>query len=474
MGLLLATVGVVAAQGPTGTYGSGIACSNLGTAPANLSLTFYAQDSSSVVLSYTDPTPVAIGASRNYFTPSSPAGLPSGYLGSAVVSSDQPMACNVNTQVVGSGVGTTANPARAGSSAGVGSADASTTLFASQVIKALSGNNSYLSIQNTENSPVTVYVNYADRFGVKYPAARETVSIPAQSNHVIYQGSNANLPSGFLGGASITATGKIVAMAAFYNSGASATTAQFQTYNPVPAGATKLYIPRFVRNYYYYNGGMSVLNTGATTSTVQIVFTFAGTPYTVNKDIPANSTYSPYAPNITELAAVDALPVGQRTGSAVITVLSGPAVTAIVNEDNRGTCNQATGCGALAQNQIGFGSSYNAIADGTQTNNVFLAQVPRNVSGSISGGFQLANISASAGTCNITYPAATAANETNVAIAGNGSLSRFAPNVTNLPNGFNSSVVVNCTVPVVGISNFSNRATTYFGDSYITANGVNQ
>ncbi len=65
------------------------------------------------------PLPLVAGASRSYFTPNTPAGLPSPFIGSAVVTSDQPVACNVNTQVVSAGVGTASNPARAGTSAGV-------------------------------------------------------------------------------------------------------------------------------------------------------------------------------------------------------------------------------------------------------------------------------------------------------------------------------------------------------------------
>jgi len=472
--MMVASVGVVSAAGPTGTYGSGIACFNIGAAPATISLIFYQADSSAVALSYTDPTPIPVGASRNYFTPDTPPGLPSPFMGGAVVNSNQALTCNVNTQVVGSGVGTASNPARAGSSAGVDSTAASTSLFAAQIMKAFFGYNSYAAVQNTENSAFNVTITFKDRFGVSYPLATQTVSIPSQSTHIFYQDSNANLPSNFLGGATITSSGKLAATVAFYNSGASAQTAHFHTYNAMPLGGAMLLVPRFVRNYYGYNSGLSIQNVGGAATSVTTTFRFAGNTYVNNSGtIAPGASYAPYAPNISQLAPVDALAVGLRTGSAVIQAAAGGSVVAIVNEDNRGTCNSAS-CPPIPTEQIGFGSTYNAFLDSTQTNTVLFAQVPRAAGGFFSGGFQVGNTTGSAGTCSIEYSGAPAANESGVPLPANGSFSRFAPNVVNLPNGFNSSVKVICTVAAVGISNFSARSSTYFGDSFITANGLNQ
>jgi hypothetical protein len=467
---------VVAAQGPSGTYASGIACSNLSaSSSANIVLTFYAQDSGAVALSYSDPTPIAAGASRNYFTPSSFPGLPASFLGAAVVSSDQPVACSVNTQVVTAGAGTPSTPARIGTSSGVDSSDASVKVYAPQVIKALGGFDSYIAVQNTESSAMTVNVNFVDRFGVAYPTARQSVSVPAQSTHVFYQSSNANLPAGFLGGATITSTGKLAATVNFYNAGTNSANAQFHSYNAFPAGGSKLFIPRFVRNYYGFNSGLSVQNVGGIATTVSITFTFNGVNYLLTSpSIAPGGTYSPYAPNITQLAAIDGLGVGQRFGSAVITAAAGGSVVAIANEDNRGTCNAAA-CPGIPANQVGFGSSYNAIVNGDQTATLFFPQITRNVSAALfSGGFQIANTTAGAGTCNITYSGAAGANEVGVALPGNGSISRFAPNVAGLPDGFNSSVKVTCTVAAVGIANLSARSVTYYGDSFTTGNGLNQ
>lgn len=471
---LLGTLGVAYAQGPAGSYASGIACANLGASPANISLSFYNGDGT-VALSYTDPTAIPVGGSRNYFTPSSPAGIPSGFLGSAVVSSDQQLACTVNTQAVGAGLGTVSNPARVDTSAGVTSDKTSSVLFAPQVIKALGGFNSYVSVQNSENTAQVVYVSYVDRNGVAYPAARESFTIPAQSSHVFYQTQNANLPAGFLGGATITSTGKLATVVAFYNNAANTASTQFNTYAAFPSGANKVLLPRVVRNYYGYQGGLSVQNVGSAATAVTVTFSFAGNTYVVpNVSINPGATYSPYLPGVAQLAPVDALPVGQRTGNAVVQAAPGGSIVAIVNEDNRGTCNSAPGCGVIAPEVVGSSNTYTGFPDGVQTTTTFFTQVTRKAGTIYSGGFQLANTTGTATTCNITYSGASAANETNVALAANGSFSRFGPNVANLPDGFNSSVKVVCGQPVVGISNLSARSTGYFGDSFAAANGLNQ
>jgi hypothetical protein len=121
-----------------------------------------------------------------------------------------------------------------------------------------------------------------------------------------------------------------------------------------------------------------------------------------------------------------------------------------------------------------MGSTYEAFADGTQTGTVFFIQVPRHAgSADYSGGFQFANTTSTATTCNIEFPSVPAANLTSVPLSANGSLSYFAPNIPSLTDGFNSSVKVACGQPIFGISNMSARNTSYLGDSFATADGLN-
>lgn len=471
--LLLALVPAAYAGAPPGNWVSGIACQNLSeTDAANVTLYFYQEGSSSPALTYQDPNPIPKNGSRNYYTPSSPPGVPEGFLGSVVVASNQPLACNVNTQTTGAG--TSSDPYRIGTSAGFADTQTAPNMYAPQVMKNFGGTwSSYIAVQNTTTSQITVEVSYKDRLGNAIPAATETSTIAAQSNKVFYQTDNTGLPNGFFGAALVKAndgTSGLAVTVNFYNSGTSASTAQLHSYNGFSGGSDKLYVPRIVRNYYGYNGGLSIQNVGTSSTKVQINFNFAGNTYTYNSpSIPAQSALALYAPDIAALGPVDSLSEPFRFGSAVITTDStSDRIVAIVNEDNRG------GSGIPVE-RAGQGSTYNAIPDGEQTTQVFFAQITRKASGVFSGGFQVANTTGSAGTCNIKYTGASAADENNVNLPANGAIRRYAPNVSGLPDGFNASVSLNCSQPVVGISNLAVEVGTgRMGDSFTQANGLNK
>ncbi len=470
MVLSMTLVSAASAGAPPGSWVSGIACQNLSaTNIATITLSFYPTGNNVAVLDYHDT--IAAGGSRNYFTPSTPPGLPASFLGSAVLSSDQPVTCNINTQSTGTGTAT--DPYRFSTSAGFSSATTSATMYAPQVMKNLAGAwSSYIAAQNTTSADVAVTVSYKDSAGNPVPAATESNTIPANSNHVFYQTDNANLPSPFIGAATISADDGISKLAVtvnFYNNASSSSAAQFHSYSGFNAGANKLYVPRVVRNFYGYNSGLSIQNVGASATTVSIVFTIGGNTYNyTSPSINPGAALSLYAPNITALAPVDLQLESTRFGGAVITAAVGGQVVAIVNEDNRG------GAGIPVE-RAGQGSTYDAIADGSQTTTISFAQIARKAGGIFSGGFQVSNTTNVAGTCNIVYTGVPAANETSVALAANGSITRYAPNVANLPNGFNASVSVTCTQPVVGISNMAVEiGTGKYGDSFLQGNGLNQ
>jgi hypothetical protein len=304
-------------------------------------------------------------------------------------------------------------------------------------------------------------------------SADEGATIKAQSNKVFYQTDNTNLPDGFFGSALVKATDGTSGLAVtvnFYNSGSSSSNAQLHSYNGFSAGADKLFVPRIVRNYYGYNGGLSIQNVGTSSTKVNIKFNFAGNVYNyTSPTIPAQSALALYAPDISALDPVDSLAVSFRFGSAVITTnSSSDKIVAIVNEDNRG------GSGIPVE-RAGQGSTYNATPDGEQTGTLFFAQVTRKASGVFSGGFQVANTTNSSGKCDIKYTGASAANETNVTLPANGAIRRYAPNVSGLPDGFNASVSIDCTQPAVGISNLAVEVGSgRMGDSFTQANGLNK
>jgi hypothetical protein len=471
--LMLALVPAASAQGPSGTWVSGIACQNLDNVnAATIILQFYPEGSGTSVLDYNDTIPA--GGSKNYYTPSSPPGLPSTFLGSVLVESSTQLACNVNTQ--NTGTGTPSNPFRIGTSAGFGDADTGSNMYVPQVMKAFASSgtwNSYIAVQNATSASVNVTVSYKDRYGVAIPAANETAAIPGFSNHVFYQESNANLPSNFLGAATVQADGGIAVVANLYNDGTVSSQSQLLSYNGFASGSTKLLVPRFVRRFYGYNGGMSIQNIGTASTTVQIVFTFLGTSYTYNSPaIAAGAALFLYAPNITELNPVDSLAIGSRTGTAVITS-SGQPVIAIVNEDNRGNAADNDGTPVPVE-RVSQGATYNAFIDGRQTTTTFFPQIVAGANAIYSGGFQVSNTTATAASCTATFnkqPGLTWA----FTLPAYGSVSKFAPTIPGIVQPYNGSVTVVCDQAVVGISNLAYIVDTgLVGDSLSSNGGLNR
>jgi len=435
----------VFAQAPTGEWISGITCQNLSpTNEASITIEFYPEGDANPVLTYNDPNPVPANGTRNYYTPSSPPGLPDDFIGSAMLSSDQPMTCSVNTQTTGTG--TISDPYRVGTSSGIRDVDTYTSAFVPQVEKNFAGGwSSYIAIQNAGNISVEVNISYKDRYGTIIPSATETTTIPAKTNYISYQTANSNLPDNFLGSALITGDGvtPLAIVTNFYNNGSDYSTSQMLSYNGFGSGANKILIPRIVRNFYGYNGGLTIQNVGGSSTIVTINFRFSGNTYTyTSASISAGASLFLYAPDIAELAPVDALHESQP---------------------------------GIPIERHGQGASYNGVLDGTQTTTMFFSQVPRKAGGIWSGGYLVSNTTDSAGTCDITYAGVPGATQNDVPLPASGSISHYMPNVSGVPDGFNSSVTVTCTQPIIGIFNFAAEpGSGRYGDSFIQANGLNQ
>jgi len=438
---------------PAGTWVSGVAVINQSGTTANVSITFY-DTAGTDVFTITDT--IAGNSQKSWYTPSIP-GLPSNFVGSAVVSSDQPVAATVNTQVPTSGTGTMANPNRVGTSNGVN--NASPTAYATQVMKGYSGWSSYCSVQNTGGAATTVTATYYDAAG--NPVDTDTANIPVNASAVFDQETNGALTAPFSGSATFDGGGQNIAVVCnFYNSGSSYTTAQFHSYNGLSAGAGRLFIPRLVKDYYNYQSGYRIQNVGGSPTTVTVTYFFNGATYTqTSPSIGPGQSWGPYlgdAAQVPELAGV----VG--SGSAVIES-SGQPIIATANEDNR---------------TQGFGVTYNAIPDGEQTNAVLFPQITAKYYG-FSGGVQVQNVGGSAATVTAVF---SMQGRTDVTVSANvpsmGSVSWFAPNVVG-PD-FNGSVVVSAGQPLVGIGNGSYRSDVdgrygvKYGDSFTTYNGINK
>ncbi len=468
--MLLAFAPAASAQQPVGDWVSGISCQNLDeTNAADITLEFYNEDTATIALTYHDS--IVAGGFKGYYTPDTPVGVPDNFLGSVMIQSSAPLACNVNTQVLMAGAGTAANPNRVATSAGFGDAETSTVMYAPQVMSGYYTWNSYIAVQNATDAEISVTLTYKSRAGADVAAANETVTIPGYSNHVFYQAENAGLPDNFVGAATITGTGAVAVTVNFYNDGTAAGTSQMHSYNGFSVGDTTLLVPRFVRRYYGYNSGLTIQNIGAAATTATITFTFNGVNYTHTTDpIQVGAALVLYATDIDELDVLDAGEMRFRSGNAVVTAAEN--IIAIVNEDNRGLAADNGGA-VVPATRIGQGSTYNAFTDASKSNDIFFAQITDLPAYFWAGGYQIANTTNVAGTCTATFPSAGGL-VVNYTLPASGSISQFAPNVVGLDT-YNAAVVVNCTQPVVGISNLAYTADSgLLGDSFTTANGLNR
>lgn len=130
------------------SYTSGVQVQNLTGTTANIVLTFYDTATGNQSGSATNDT-IAGNSSKTYFATTLPVGT--GFSGSLVVSSDQPVAA-ISNILGNNGVA---------SASYVGTSSGSTTLLLPLLMKNNAGNDTWFNIQNTGTSDATVNVAYS-------------------------------------------------------------------------------------------------------------------------------------------------------------------------------------------------------------------------------------------------------------------------------------------------------------------------
>ena len=470
---VLAIVGVILAASvsgafamPSGTWVSGVTVANLSSETATVMITFYNPDGS-VALDFSGGTITGNGA-KTWYLPSHVTALPDGFLGSAVVLADQPVAATVNTQLPSG-----ANPMRTGTSTGVGQPGA--TMYATQLMKGYYNWNSYCAVQNAGATAFDVTAEYYDVSGAL--ADTDVVTIPAYASNIFDQSTDSELGNGVYSAKFIgDADHPLGVVCNFYNSGANASTSQFQSYNGIGTGGTVLYVPRVVKDYYDYQSGLRVQNVGTVALDVTVTYSFGGSTYTqVSPSIGPGQAWGPYMgaeAQVPELAGVSG------SGSAVIAIngdTTNKAIIATVNEDNR-------------VNPAGRGVTYEAALAADASNTLIFPQVVSEYYGYASG-IQVAKVAAGPSDCQACYSAMgsiSAFCDPFTLTDAVPSWGQFAPNASGMLTGlandnYNGSVTVTCTgAPVIGIANMSfrfdrdNRYGNLLGDSFTTARGINQ
>jgi hypothetical protein len=461
LGLSASAVGAM----PPGQWVSGVTVANLSGDPATVEIRFYAQDGTEVLVFSAGL--IAGNSAKTWYLPTGVSGLPTSFIGSALVASDMPIAAIVNTQLPS---GT--NPMRVGTSVGV--ASPSTVANVTQLLKNFEGWNSYCAVQNAGATAGNVTARFYNEAGTQ--VATDTRSIPALANSVFDLASMAAVPNGMLS-AKFEGANPLAVVCNFYNSAADANSAQFHSYNGMAQGSSTLYIPRIVKNYYGYQSGLKIQNIGTEALAVTVTYNFGGTAYVqVSPSIDPGQSWGPYMGSASQLPA--SMSGVSGSGSAVVQIndpTGGKSIIATVNEDNR-------------VNPAGRGVTYEAALPSDATSTVVFPQVTSEYYG-YSSGIQVMKTSAGSLSCTANYSASGPVSAFSVPFSLTDAMpswSQFAPDAAGMLPGisndnYNGSVTVTCPGgTIIGISNLSfryDRDTRYgnlLGDSFTTARGINK
>ncbi|MCA9970175.1 MAG: hypothetical protein KC425_08165 [Anaerolineales bacterium] len=326
--IVLAMVLVSAVSAQPSTYDSGFQVANLSGSDANIVISYVNKDGS------TDATvngTIPANGSVTYF----PIGASAGFDGSVVISSNQPVAAIANVLGDGFAFGASYESFDSGAS----------SVSLPLIMKDNFGFDTWFNVQNASapgGADVDVTVSFAGQ------SCDKTETIPAGAAFTFDQGADSCLPAGYVGAATISATGDIVATV--MQTGP----ATLFAYNGFTGGSSSPIMPLVQANNFGFSTGIQIQNTGGSSTDVTVSYAAgsAGADCTEMKTIAAGASET-FALGST----CTALGGPQFVGGASVTANSASQdLVAIVNQLNF-TSNDK-------------GAAYNAFAPSAATGSV--------------------------------------------------------------------------------------------------------
>jgi hypothetical protein len=369
--VILALAMATAVGAAPSTYNSGFQVANLSSDPAEVTIQYVNQDGT---VAATVPATIPANSSVTYF----PIGANPGFNGSVVISSNQPVAAIVNVLGDGFAYGASYESFTEGAS----------VVNLPLIMKGNFGFNTWFNVQNASSpggAAVNVEVSYADT------GCTETAAIPAGAAFTFNQATNSCLSAGYVGAATITATGgNIVASALQVGPNT------LFAYNGFTDGSTNPIMPLVQGNNFGYFTGIQVQNTGSesTNITVSYVAGASGNNCTQSATIAAGASAT--------FQDCSNLSVATFIGGSSVTANStNQPLVAIVNQLN------------IPQ---GKGAAYNAFAPAEASPTVNFPLIMRDNFGFFTG-FNIYNAGGAAAnvTCNFTGAGAPGAVNATVA-----------------------------------------------------------
>lgn len=375
--LLFATT---AGATPT-TYNSGFQVQNLNSSSAAaVTISFYALGDGTAALTVNDT--IDAGGSNTYFPLDGSGGnpsLPAGFSGSAVISSDQPVAAIANLLGDGFNAG-----ASYGSFSG-GSESVSLPLVAKGQVGVY---DTFFNVQNVGSGSADVTVTYAGT------ACTETATIPAGAAAKFDQAGNSCLAAGHVGAATVAAAAGQEIVATVVETTRNNT--GLFAYNGFTGSSTEVVIPLVQFNNGGFHSGVQIQNVGNTNTEVSVSFTPAGgigTACTETGTINAGAsgTFGLFAFSLNGGTNTDDCTLGERfVGSATVTNADSQAMVAIINQTNF----------------TNFASAYNGFDPATATTSLSMPLLMDRNFGYFTG-FNLQNVGDAEASVTCTYSTAT-------------------------------------------------------------------
>jgi hypothetical protein len=431
------------------SYNSGFQVQNLSTSSAaTITMSFYALNNGSAT---TVNDTIAAGSSNTYFPldGSGTVELPAGFSGSAVISSDQPVAAIAN--LIGDAF-------TAGASYGSFSGGSETVSLPLIAKGQVSTYDTFFNVQNVGSGTADITVAYAGT------ACTETANaVPAGAAVRFDQATNSCLANGHVGAASVTAgTGQEIVATVVETT---RNNTGLYAYNGFVSSAPELVIPLVQFNNVGFHSGVQIQNVGAASTDVTVTYMPAGgigTECTETGTIAAGAsgTFGLFAFSLTGGSNTDTCTDGERfVGSASVTTNSGnEPLVAIINQTNF----------------TNFASSYNGFNPANATASLSMPLLMDRNFGYYTG-FNLQNVGS--GSANVTCTYSTASNggdiaDTNYTLAAGEAANALQLNQASQATYVGSASCTSDGEPIIAVVNELGSGTTV--DLLFTYEAFNQ
>ncbi|MCZ2112460.1 MAG: hypothetical protein LC131_01215 [Anaerolineae bacterium] len=450
--VVLAAVGLVMAEGnalPGSGWKSGQQIQNVGAANASIVFQAYGQNGAA----YNCGTkPAGPGASVNFLTDTDCTTVPAGFVGSAVVSADQPIAAIVN--VNNRGVGNAAGQYR-----GTDGADVANTIAFPLVKNNFGGRTTTFYVQNASGN--TNNVNASFRVGAN-SYTKSFSNVPANAM-VVISPADAGVPNNAVG--SLTVTGSQPLAGTSLEHEASVAVANnmqaSRAFTPNDYDQTA-YCP-LVRNAHTANGmttGIQAQNVSSAAQTVSVKYSYSiGGGALQSKTVTSPSLAAGESFTFFQGDGTYGVPAG-ALGSATVTG-SGGNIAVVVNDRAFALTGSKTRV-----------TTYSCFAGSSATPNVVLP-LYKELFGGNTTGIQVQNVGSSATTVQATFLPTGGAPKTFTSPTIQPGASHTFFGMAGLGNTF-GGVTLSASQPIVAMANESSFGAGASGQDTKNYEGFNQ